>query len=185
MEIDWTAVTFMATPFIGGVYGGMVTKRNLLWYAELKRPPFTPPNWAFSPIWTTLYSSMGYASYIVYKDGGGFSGTAKWPLIIYGSNVLANWTWTTIFFEKKNMKMAFCELQFINATALTMSYLFYRINHKAGLLILPYIGWLAVSTALTYSFWQENQADEKKVEDMEKTTSKKNSPNSDKSQIQL
>ncbi|XP_072379523.1 translocator protein-like [Diabrotica undecimpunctata] len=158
IQLNWPAIGFTILPNLGGIAGGFITRRSINpWYENLKKPKCKPPNWAFGPVWTTLYSGMGYASYLVYRDGGGFQGPAKLPLIVYGVNLAANWAWTPIFFGKKDLQLALIEIQLINGTALGLTYLFHKINPTAGYLIVPYCIWLGLATALNYCIWRDNK----------------------------
>ncbi|MDP3623975.1 MAG: TspO/MBR family protein, partial [Methanobacteriaceae archaeon] len=42
--------------FVTGTIGSLATLPEITtWYSALAKPEWTPPNWAFGPIWSTLY----------------------------------------------------------------------------------------------------------------------------------
>ncbi|XP_037708233.1 translocator protein [Drosophila subpulchrella] len=154
-------------PNLGGIYNGRLTRQNLQnWYANLKFPSFKPPNAVFAPMWISLYAGMGYGSYLVWRDGGGFSGeAAKLPLIAYGTQLALNWAWTPIFFGQHNIKGALIDIVALTATAGACGVLFYRVNKTAGLLFVPYLAWLGFATALNYAIWKLNPEEKKPLEE--------------------
>ena len=139
-------------PFAGAIPGSIVTRKNIKgWYESLERPTWRPPNWAFGPVWTSLYAGMGYASYLIYQDGADLT-----ALGLYASQLILNWAWTPIFFGSHNVKLAFYEIAALWLNVAACGIKFYTINKTAGLLFAPYLAWVSLASALTYSIWSKN-----------------------------
>jgi translocator protein len=100
---------------------------------------------------------MGYASYLVWKEGGGFKGAAKLPLLLYAAQLGLNWAWTPIFFGKKDLKWSSVEVLALTGAAAATGVAFYRINHLAGMLFVPYLVWLSLASALNITIYRDNR----------------------------
>ncbi|XP_026494532.1 translocator protein isoform X1 [Vanessa tameamea] len=168
---NWAALGSIILPNAGGwangiYFAGQIRKESeKAWYDTLKKPSWNPPKWVFGPAWTVLYSGMGYASYLVYEECGGFKDDAVLPLSLYGGQLLLNWGWTPIFFGLKDFKLAFIEISVLSGAAVATAASFAHVNKTAGLLMLPYLAWLAYASSITYYIWKNNPKeikDEKK-----------------------
>ncbi|MES1161925.1 MAG: tryptophan-rich sensory protein, partial [Rhizobacter sp.] len=52
----WKPVVVAAAAAISvAVLGALMTDLGP-WYANLKQPPWKPPDWAFGPVWTTIFA---------------------------------------------------------------------------------------------------------------------------------
>jgi len=141
-------------PYVGGFAGSFITRKNIPnWYEHLVKPSWRPPNWAFGPVWTCLYGGMGFASYLVWRDGG--DATA---LSLYSAQLALNWAWTPIFFGAHRVRAAFLEMCVLWAAAGATGLAFHQVNRAAGLLFLPYMAWLSLAAALNYAVWRDNGA---------------------------
>ncbi|XP_020291215.1 translocator protein [Pseudomyrmex gracilis] len=156
VRIDWPLLGATVLPNVGGWAGAYYTKKNMPWYETLKKPTWNPPKWMFGPVWTGLYCTMGYSSYLVWRDGGGFKEAAG-PLAIYGLNLALNWTWTPLFFGCRSLKWSLYEIVALCASTAAVGIAFYNVNHVAGYLIVPYFAWTSLATALNYVIYRDNK----------------------------
>lgn len=86
--VNWGMIGAIITPNVGGWVGALTMSGKVkqpdgkAWYQTLNKPSWTPPSWLFGPAWTTLYCGMGYASYLVYTECGGFTGNCEVGLFL-------------------------------------------------------------------------------------------------------
>ncbi|KAF7989055.1 hypothetical protein HCN44_007365 [Aphidius gifuensis] len=159
-EFSWPIAFAIVHPNVGGILGGFITRKNINpWYQSLKRPNWTPPNWLFGPVWTSIYSSLGYASYLVYRDIPSIDNSSILPLTLYATNLALNWSWTPIFFGLHKIDWALYNIMALWINTATLGFVYYKINHTAGLLIIPYVAWNTLATALNYVVYRDNKND--------------------------
>ena len=125
-----------------------------IWYAELSKPSWTPPNWAFPVAWTILYFSMSVAAWLVWKQRK----TRKigYPLAFYFIQLLLNGLWSWIFFGNHLIGMALVDIVLLLAAIIVTTILFWKQSRLAGILFVPYLIWVGFATALNTGIWLLN-----------------------------
>jgi len=147
----------IAVVFGVSALGGLFTRSSIpTWYAALKKPSFTPPNWVFGPVWTFLYLSMAVAAWLVWRKTG-FQGTAKAAFALFAVQLALNAVWTPVFFGAHRIGAALVVIVFLWAAILATMVSFWRIAPLAGALFLPYQLWVTLATALNFEFWRLNR----------------------------
>ncbi len=124
------------------------------WYRSLRKPGWTPPNWAFPVVWTILYVMIGYSGWLAWSAGGWSIAMALW-----GLQLVLNAGWSFLFFGRRRMDLAFGEVLALLATILLYIGFAWPISTLAALLFVPYAAWVATAATLNFSVWRLNAAD--------------------------
>lgn len=124
------------------------------YYRRLQKPPWAPPPAVFGPVWTVLYALMGIAAWLVAERGGTASAGA---LRLWGVQAALNAAWTPIFFGLRARGLALAEILATLAAIGATTVAFLRRRTAAGILMLPYLAWVAFATALSFEVWRRNR----------------------------
>jgi benzodiazapine receptor len=148
---------------LAGIIGSVFTVSSIpTWYAMLQKPSFSPPNWIFGPVWTTLYFLMGVAAFLVWSSyskatDGQTQKRIKVALWVFIGQLILNALWSVIFFGLKNPGWAFVEIILLWLAIVGTIIVFSKISRLAVFLLLPYILWVSFAGYLNYSIWMFNQ----------------------------
>lgn len=123
------------------------------WYASLKKPGWTPPNWAFPVVWTILFCLIAVSGWLVWETPGASPAVA---LAAYGVSLVLNGAWSMLFFGMKRMGLALIEVVVFWLSIVVVIVLFAPINRAAAALLLPYLAWVGVAGFLNLRLLQLN-----------------------------
>ena len=132
-----------------GLLGSVFTVSAIpTWYAALHKSVFSPPNWIFAPVWTTLYILMGVSLYLLWTSK---SKKKQKAMKVFFLQLGLNAVWLVIFFGAHNPSAALVDIAALwIAIVLTINY-FYPLSRPAAYLLIPYLLWVSFAGMLNVS----------------------------------
>lgn len=152
-----SSLLIVATPLVVGGISGLLTSDGIrTWYRTIERPDWNPPDAIFGPVWTTLYAMMGLALLQVVRAEA-TERRRRIALGLFALQLGLNAAWSWIFFVEHALGAALVEIVVLWLAIAATIVAFVRIRTSAGLLLVPYLGWVTFATALTAAIWSLNR----------------------------
>ena len=147
-------ISALAMLLLGGL-GGYLTASSIgSWYSTLNKPPGTPPNWLFGPVWTALYLMIGTSFALIWhqKSLGKNRLTA-----LFLTQLILNLAWTPIFFGAHQIALALLVIVLLWISILLTIRAFAKQSKPAAYLLVPYLIWVTYATYLNAGHAYLNQ----------------------------
>jgi tryptophan-rich sensory protein len=148
---------FIALCLLVGFSASGVTLTNVPgWYHMLARPPLSPPDWLFGPVWAVLYLAMAVAAWLVWR-GADRPRRSRAALTLWGCQLAVNSAWSPVFFGLHMLGAGLCVMLAMWAAVAVTAAKFWPLNRAAGALLAPYLVWVSFATYLNAGFWWLNR----------------------------
>lgn len=119
---------------------GMRTQDGVdTWYAGLRHPPGTPPDWVFPVVWTTLYALIAAAGWTYWRRRRESDGVAL--LALFAGYTALNWSWSFVFFGMHAPLAGLIWIALMNIVAVILIVKSCRDARPAALLMTPPTLW--------------------------------------------
>lgn len=145
---------------LAGIVGSVFTAPAINeWYSTLVKPTFSPPNWVFGPVWTTLYILMGVALYFIWTSSATSakkSAKLKPVYTIFGIQLALNALWSFLFFGLQSPAYGLIGIIALWLAIVATIIMAYRISKLSAYLLVPYILWVTVAMVLNYAIYVMN-----------------------------
>ncbi|MBX7199930.1 MAG: tryptophan-rich sensory protein [Rhodospirillaceae bacterium] len=125
------------------------------WYESLTKPSFSPPNWVFAPVWSTLYLLMTVAIWRVLCLPRGTQGRRS-AVILFFAQLCLNAAWSWMFFGGESPSLGMINIVPQAVLVFLATAVFLRLDRLAGFCLLPLLVWITFAGVLNYEVWRLN-----------------------------
>ena len=156
-------IAHLIPPLAVAAVGGRTTVQSVqTWYPALEKPPFSPPNGIFGPVWSLLYLLMGIADWrVAQADTDDASGDRRDAIAaarrVYRVQLVLNFLWTWLFFGRRSPLFALVDIVALWVAIVLTVVRFRKVSRLAAALLLPYLAWTTFATALNFEIWRRNR----------------------------
>ena len=141
--------------FAAALLGILATMPQIpTWYQGISKPPWTPPDWIFGPVWSLLYAMMAVAAWLIWRKVGCSAG--KKPLLWFALQLALNSLWSILFFGLHSPGWALADIFLLWLAILMTMRAFWPVSTWAAMLLLPYFLWVSFASVLNATIWQMN-----------------------------
>ena len=141
---------FAAACLVAASSGGIF--RAGQWYDALAKPWWRPPRWIFAPAWSVLYLTIAVSGWMVWTR----SGFVLIPFTVYFVSLCFNAAWSACFFGLRRMDIAFLDIVLLWISIVCTIAVFYPIDERSAVLLVPYLCWVSFAGFLNYTIWRMN-----------------------------
>lgn len=143
------AAVLAASAVIGASLAGRVLSAQSVgtWYRTLSKPSFNPPNWAFPVAWTLLFVLMGIGFWRVLRLPAATAGR-RGAIGLFWLQLALNVGWSAAFFGARSAVAGMIVVVPFLAAIVATGLAFRRVDRTAGLLFIPYVGWVSFAVVL-------------------------------------
>ncbi|MEL7197522.1 MAG: TspO/MBR family protein [Pseudomonadota bacterium] len=140
-----------------GFLSAQLGSPQTVWFQNLNKPSFYPPDIAFPIAWSILYALIGFALAMV-ASAWGAQGRGI-AIIVFGLHFVGNLVWTPVFFGMQDMQTGLYIIGYMAASLIVVMALFARVRKAAALLLVPYLAWTIFAGVLNYQMIVLNPED--------------------------
>ena len=119
------------------------------WYNSLTKPPFSPPDWIFTPTWIILYTAI-FISLILYITKA--APNKKTGYLYFSAQMILNLLWSFVFFRIQNMALALIVIIFMAIFTFLTIKNFYIASKTSAILLVPYLLWIIFAAYLNAGY---------------------------------
>jgi benzodiazapine receptor len=139
----------------GGVGAFLTAPAVSTWYRLITKPSWTPPDWVFGPVWTTLYIMMGCAGWLIWRSED--SPRRRPALLIWALQLALNFLWSPLFFGFHAVGLALIDIYLLWLLIGRFLVTVWTLSRPAAFLFMPYWAWVTYATALNLGIWILNR----------------------------
>lgn len=114
------------------------------WYQALVQPDWKPPDLAFGPIWTLIFTLAAVSAAMAWQASE-YPWERRRIVLLFVVNALLNVAWSALFFTLKRPDWALMEWGLLWLSVMSLVVGLWPISRIAALLNLPYLIWVSIA----------------------------------------
>jgi tryptophan-rich sensory protein len=135
--------------------GGLATDIGP-WYRQLRKPSWQPPDWAFAPAWTVIFTLTAWAGVLGWYHAPDDAARVT-VVAVFALNGVLNMLWSLLFFKWQRPDWALMEVVPLWLSIAALIAVLAGLSTLGSWLLVPYLLWVSFAAYLNRTIVRLNR----------------------------